>query len=58
MEKWFRAVLKQAKIVENDNKYVDVGDYSNLPNDVVMFDYNSSNFDLNCFLPILQNPPD
>jgi hypothetical protein len=57
MEKWFKAVLKQAKIVENDNKYVDVGD-SNLPNDVVMFGYNSSNFDFNCFLPILQNPPD
>jgi hypothetical protein len=31
MQKWFKAVLKQAKIVENDNKYVDVGDDSNLP---------------------------
>jgi hypothetical protein len=57
MQKWFIAVLKQAKIVENDNRYVEVGDGSNLPNDV-MFGYNSSNFDLNCFLPILQNPPD
>jgi hypothetical protein len=58
MQKWFIAVLKQPKIVENENRYVDVGDDSNLPNDVVMFGYNSSNSDLNCFLPILQNPPD
>jgi hypothetical protein len=58
MEKWFIAVLKQAQIVEKDNRYFDVGDDSNLPNDVVMFGYNSSNFDLNCFLPILQNSPD
>jgi hypothetical protein len=57
MEKWFKQVLKQAQIVEKDNRYVDVGDDSNLPNDVVMFGYNSSNFDLKYFLPILQNPP-
>jgi hypothetical protein len=44
--------------VENDNRYIDVSDDSNLSNDVVMFWYNSSNFDLNCFLPTLQNPPD
>jgi hypothetical protein len=58
MQKWFIAVLKQDKIVENENRYVDVGDDSNLPNDVVMFGYNNSNFDLDCFLPILQNPLD
>jgi hypothetical protein len=44
--------------VEKDNRYVDVGDDSNLPNEIVMFGYNSSNVDLNCFLLILQNPPD
>jgi hypothetical protein len=57
MQKWFIAVLKQAQIVEKDNRYVDVGDDCNLPNDV-MFRYNSSNFDIICFLPILQNLPD
>jgi hypothetical protein len=57
IQKWFTTVLKQAQIVEKDNRYVDVGDDSNLPNDIVMFAYNSYNFDLNCFLPILQNPP-
>jgi hypothetical protein len=49
--------FETAQIVEKDNRDVDVGDDSNLPNDVVMFGYNSFNFDLNCFLPILQNPP-
>jgi hypothetical protein len=58
LQKWFAAVLKQAQIVEKDNRYVDVGDDSNLPNDVVMFGCNSSNIHLNCFLPILQNLPD
>jgi hypothetical protein len=57
MQKWFTAVLKQVQIIEKDNRYVDVCDDSNLPNDVVMFGNNSTNFDLNCFLPILQNPP-
>jgi hypothetical protein len=57
MQKWFTVVLKQTQIVEKDNRYVDVGDDSNIPNDVVIFGYNSSNFDLNCFVPILQNPP-
>jgi hypothetical protein len=37
MEKRFKAVLKQEKIVENDNRYIDVSDDSNLSNDVVMF---------------------
>jgi hypothetical protein len=58
MEEWFKGVLKQDKIVEKDNGYTDVGDDSNLSNDVVMFGHGSSNFDLNCFLPILQNTPD
>jgi hypothetical protein len=46
------------KIVEKYNRYTNVGDDSNLPNNVVMFVYNNTNLDLNCFLPILQNPSD
>jgi hypothetical protein len=44
MEKLFKVVLKQAKIVKKNNKYTDVGDDSNLPNDVGMFSQLRSKF--------------